>query len=123
MSNENNNYFDLRLPHGTRSHPVDAGTATGGWAGAVACNSLGSNFDSGWACFGAADAFYDSGLSAFTSFGDRYGSVVKNALSSGSSYADAAQAMANAGYDPGNQNYGSKFQGVLDVFNKIKDCP
>ena len=118
VSTEDNNFFDLRL-----SAKANPATATGGWAGAVQCNTLGHGYDAGWACFGLMGAFYDSGISAFTSFNDKYENVVLSALTGGASYASAAQAMAKAGYDPGNQSYGTKFQGALNVLNKIANCP
>jgi hypothetical protein len=120
VDTQNNNYFDLRLAPG-----ANAATATSGWQGAGPCSSVGgSNYSTGWACFASANAFYTSGLSAYQSNGGVYGTAVLSVLNSdGGTYTMAAQAVSNAGFDPGNTNYGTQFQGALDALNSRLGCP
>ncbi|HLH43877.1 MAG TPA: RHS repeat-associated core domain-containing protein, partial [Bryobacteraceae bacterium] len=128
VSSGNNNYFNDRLPKGTPKRPVDYSTATGGWAGAVACSSLGHAYDPGWACFAPGDPFYSSGFAALMTpekglNGGTYGGVVAQMLSYGATWAEAAEAMAQAGFDREDDGYSKRFQGALSVYELIKDCP
>lgn len=115
---ENNNWFNLTAP--------DA-ASTGGWEGAVACASpeWGLDYWSGMACFiavGVREAFFLSGRAAMLSQNGRYLAAALGVLQAGGNYAEAAQAIAAAGFDPGRTDYGRHFQGTWEAIRRRLDC-
>ena len=122
------NFFGLTT---TGVGKPDPGTGTGGWIGATACSAMNPSWFHGFACFdnGMSNNLYNSGYAALFSQNSRYGSAALKALQSGGSYADALEAIALAGFNIEDPNYGYTIMGgpgnagTLQTIEKIlNDC-
>jgi RHS repeat-associated protein len=113
----NNNWFNLTAPDAEH---------TGGWIGAIPCAETGfTKYVENMACFQAIDlrqAFYLSGRAALLSQNGRYLKPALETLRAGGSYAQAAQAIADAGFDPGRKDYGQHFAGTLEALRSRLHC-
>jgi len=93
----------------------------GAWNTATLCPP-GANAK--WACFGDGGAtplsFAESATAALTSFNNRYLNALLGAAPNGE--ATAFQALANAGFEPYNPNYGTTIQKITGSLDKMLDC-
>jgi hypothetical protein len=64
--------------------------------------------------------------SNFFSYGGSVGvpaaSILADQFLQGASTAQAFQALANAGYDPGNRQYGERVASVVGLVQRVIDC-
>jgi hypothetical protein len=115
---KDNNWFNLTAPKAD---------STGGWLEAVACASpeWGLPYWERMACFqavGVRQAFFLSGRAAMLSQNGRYLALALEVLQAGGSYAEAAQAIAAAGFEPRRTDYGQHFQGTWEAMRRRLDC-
>jgi len=111
---QNNNFFGLTAPGG----------GTGGWTGAVLC---GSGALGGFACFpvetGTGNNLLASGQGALTAQGGRYLTPALGAQNAGGSFADIANAIADAGFNTEPEvDYGQKVTDTHTAILRRKDC-
>ena len=110
---KNNNFFGLTAP---------SKSSTGGWAGAVPCNTLSGTF-AGFACFAGDSTLLLSGTAALSSQSGRYLVPALAAQASGEGLAGIGSAIAAAGFNSERINYGERVAGAAAQIAKRVDCP